>query len=77
MNECFTRTIFNTSVYARNMIIFYWVLLTSVLRALFKDFKFRNYSLKKYNVSISDVLNAQVSTKTYIDNIVKHLKILD
>jgi len=40
-------------------------LLTSALRALFKDYILRNYSLKKYNVSIFDALNAQVPIKTY------------
>jgi len=41
------------------------VLLTSVLKALFRVYQLRNYSLKKFNVSISDVLNAQFSIKFY------------
>jgi len=40
-------------------------LLTSVLRALFKDTQLRNYLLKRLNISISNALNAQVSIKTY------------
>jgi len=41
------------------------VLLTSALRALFKVSQLRNYSLKKFNISISDALNAQFSIKIY------------
>jgi len=41
------------------------VLLTSALRTLFKVFLLRNYSLKKFNTSIFDALNAQFFIKIY------------
>jgi len=47
----------------KDKIITFWVLLTSVLRALFKVFQLRNYSLKKFNTSIFDALSAQFSIK--------------
>lgn len=41
------------------------VLLTSVLKTPFKDFRLRYYSLKKFNVPISVTLHAQVFIKMY------------
>jgi len=41
------------------------VSLTSALRALFKVSQLRNYSLKKFNISISDALNALFPIKFY------------
>jgi len=47
-------------------LLLFRVLLTSALRALFKDTQLRNYSLERLNISISDALNAQVSIKLTI-----------
>jgi len=62
-----------TELYSRGryaLIFIKWVckkkvLLTNALRALFKVSILRNYSLKKFNTSIFDALNAQFFIKIY------------
>ena len=43
--------------------LFKRVLLTSALKALFKDSKTRNYLIKQSNISISDALITRISIK--------------
>ena len=44
----------------------FFILLMNAFKTLFKVFQLRNYSMKKFNTSIFNVLNAQFSIKIYL-----------
>jgi len=61
---CYNAIIIHKQIQTNNIIEFR-VLLTNVFRVFLKKIQLRNYFLKKFNISISDILNVQFFIKIH------------